>query len=1389
MKQLKYTILIFTLNIISIHSYLLAQDNGYTLLTDTIVLENTVAGSVPLIIQENNLNHRIVEAKVYASVTPKSSRFIYQNPTATPQAVFSLNYGSNSPYTISIGGSVAGQFVVEEMPFAGGNTLANFNDIEISNITLDPALSLKVWYEIYIGVEVSTTNSITINSLEQNRNLEGDSLKSITLRWTDSNDHPNYQIQILKLENENALVLDEYQSIEVNFDDDWESALTLTTDGQVDSLRVTIGEGTGFYMARIRPIGTFNEGGISDFRNYGSWNSTPSGVQTLNRTNLDNKTIFFVDPDEDHNWIYNRIFTEHSRIKENYTIADPLLNVRQSQTNLPSQGKILITESQLDYAGRPSMSALPVPITNEDGLTFKNQFFKPNNSPDSLYRPEHFDADNKLYDPTKVDDAEEGYIYYSQSNPDQRIPSAEGYPYSRSLYERDPTNRIKEQSGVGKVHMLDDTQTDESGRTVRTYYGTAAESELVRIFGDEAPRANSVSKTVVLDQNNVAQAQYSNLQGKILATALVEEVDDYDSDNLLDLNHHTGNITYTVTDTLDANIYENDGIFSSKRFVLLQASPFSFAYSLDCTELALACHDVEIDCKWDLRVRLLNVHDPSFNTYLDTFELQNIDCVDGQKTVSYTHPNNIPSGTYIIEKKLFRANAIEVDVQDAQDKVASQINPITNKIQTELENICTPSDINDFYTFIRDFATDLNDVADNPTPIANDNFKTTYGINNPDFEITSSHEIVVLPATGDPTTLFISSQCCVNIKVDVAYVPPFRCPDDYSFTLGGNQQLDVNPDFLNSEWPVDFEGYAINFLATKCSYTANQFYQYMEGWDSGEFNWMVYHMLTDQYNCNGPQSTENLQPSSGNPPASGDDCLSQGIGGIGITCNQTNCTQYDCEQLFNCWQSILNIFVERACNDMSDLYDKTNTNSTISDAYDDENEDPSGDDQNAHIDDNISGFMKFVMWLTGASKKMRKEQQKAAEIGAGENWGAQTLNINLVKEFLDCTGYRFADILLTNSFQPLQQDVINHNNIAGIDQINLPATLSDSWSPNDPYDNTRELFPKIPNNIFAFKYFYYDGHDNDEGLISIELQTCYNDPNKCFDNGVEVPCCPNLNPEQLCEFCDLGIIECEVTHEDWSCGQRLTFYEMIKYYRNDTNEPVDLELINCQDSQQEIEEYLFQTVGGMQNQCNTACESKRSIFRNELLRVLQARCYNIGECRGANETANIPWEDIDAMVDTLVKQCKSQCPITTFACVTGRQCITTEKAFELNPAFELRDEIIIGVGGKDTDTCPGTITFSDGNEIELKNCTNFTSFSYCDLTEWEQAIGWTLELEIDSQCPAGSEGSTPAFQCLNDTDHFCVERDVQTAVYSPYGEPVTGLKDSTETKILTITAN
>ena len=1387
------------------------QDYGYTLLSDTI--EVTGSGGI-IEVEDIPLPHQIHSAKIFISIDPINSRYIYQFPTSQLDATFVLNYGTSSPYNVTIGGNVAQRIIVEEIPFTNSTLLSSLADIELSSIASDPNLTLTMRYEIEVGIEVNPTTSINNVTLNQNENLSGEKLKSVTLSWEDSNEHPNYEIQILKLSSEVPIV-DEYQSVIVDFDNDWERALRFTTDGHKDEVAITLGEGSGFYVARMRPVGTYYNGGISDHRNFGVWDYTPLGPTSFDINALSNRAIFFFDPDDDINWIYNRVFTESSRIKENYTIADPLLNVRQSQTNLPSQDVILITESQIDYAGRPSMSTIPVPITNENGLVFKNQFFQPANTTgdiipiDTLYRPEHFDKEDNLLDPKVVFDDQEGYDYYSQNNPDYRLPSAEGYPYSRTLFERDLTNRVQEQSGVGKVHMVSPSQTNEAGRTIRTYYGTASEEELVRLFGDEAPRASSVTKTVTLDQNNVAQVQFSNMAGKVIATGLIENIDDYNSDNLLPLNHHTSNAGYTIEDILDVNIIVEGGMLASKRFVLMEESPFSYTYTLDCPQLEEACHNVIIDCNWDLEVRIINIHDPTQPTIIENHVLSTMNCdVNNQKVVSGDQIHTLQSGTYIIEKRLTRAsNEIDADIEDARDKIEMQINPIVNAVTTELENICTQEDVDNFYDFLIAFANDLNDLSDNPSPAGNEDLINQYDLNSA-FEVTEDHNIILYPSSGQPHTMIIQSQCCVGIEVDVTFVPQFQCPEDFTFNLGSNNQLDVNPDFNNSEWPADFEGYARYLLDNKCDFPnpVDTFYKYTAGWGEGELNWMVHHMLSDQYNCNGPQSSENPDPNSTTPSSSGD-CLSSGIGGIGPYCDvNDNCTQYTCEELFNCWDGVLRIFIERACTDLSGLYDNTNDSPTVSDAVDEENDDdPPGSEQDSHIDDNISGFMKFVMWITGASGKMRDEQDDVS-LDIGETWGERTLNLNLVQEFLDCTGYRFADVITTENYTSIMDDISSHNTLSGpYDNTSYNPnpvisggcnTRKDCWSPTDPFDDSKKIFQNIPNNIFAFKYYYYQGHYKyvlgtpilDPNLITLELQTCYNDPNLCDDgSGNLVPCCPGLNSEDLCEFCDLGVIECDITHEDWSCGQRLTFYEMLKNYRN-IGPPPAPELFDCNDDPGKYN-FIVPKVQSMQENCNGACDQRRTLFKNELLKTLRERCYNIGECRGYNEDANIPWEDVDAMVDALVTQCKSQCEITTYACITDKKCISTADAYQLNPVHETRQQILIGVGGGPADIC-GSNPIDNADDVSVTECTNTTSFSYCDLTEWEQAVGWNMELEIPSHCHPDSSGFVQHFQCTNDVDHFCVDRDIVTEVYSPYGEPDIGaLKDSTDTKIITVINN
>ncbi|MBA3682824.1 MAG: hypothetical protein H0W73_16920 [Bacteroidetes bacterium] len=477
-----------------------------------------------------------------------------------------------------------------------GVTISPANPLLQNFISGNRRFTVSVVREYNTDVRYSTSliaNPLIINPVGINNRL-------VNFSWTNpsSLSFPNYEVQILKLYNSsNSFTTDLNQ---IGSDVDWNRALKVETQNFQNSVNLTMAEGTGYYLWRVRPVGTFYDGGIANSENYGLW-SYALPTSTVNTTFVKNVlqspsnptpyAFYFTDPDENLNWIYSRVFTEGDnqnksnptglKSSEGMNYANGLLMSRQSQKFNSSENTNIVSQTMIDYSGRPALSTIPVPL--QGNLTgYKLDFVKNNSG--ALYTAFHFDDDSKLNSPDKVDNTiSSNYAYYSQNATvginNTNVPNAKGYPYKRTLFKSDGTNRVKEESGVGEAHALG-LQTNGQGRTTRILYCTPSEDELIRIFGDEAPLAESVIKTITIDQNNVASASYTSKEGKTIATALISET----NTNLMGL---TQSVTpLTVTNTINNNVVSSNKIVSSKR-IAIPTSTATVKLSYINTSLAL----------------------------------------------------------------------------------------------------------------------------------------------------------------------------------------------------------------------------------------------------------------------------------------------------------------------------------------------------------------------------------------------------------------------------------------------------------------------------------------------------------------------------------------------------------------------------------------------------------------------------------------------------------------------------------------------------------------------------------------------------------------------------------------------------------------------------------
>ncbi len=340
--------------------------------------------------------------------------------------------------------------------------------------SLSDALRVQLQYEISYGVPVTQTPpSGLVVFLDQ---------KVAEFRWdtTGVRYAPNYQIQLLKLENRvdpQSLSLPAadpfYQRLltgqAIVSRVDWEKALTLETGSSQRRVRLTLAEGSGYYLWRVRPIGTYYAGGITNPKNYGKWSNSslssnsrfdlfasPATVPSDEQAHsFRNALFYYQDPDQSKNTIYSRTFTEGNRMSEKITYANGLLQAKQTQTYLPSAQNRILSQTIYDYSSRPAMSTLPVPIRDTVGLRgYYPRLVRPNRSgmdTTRLYNASDFDSMATYRQPTPMRQQGTAFRYYTGQ---QHVADAEGYPFTRSRYYNDGTNRVLEQSGVGKTHMI-----------------------------------------------------------------------------------------------------------------------------------------------------------------------------------------------------------------------------------------------------------------------------------------------------------------------------------------------------------------------------------------------------------------------------------------------------------------------------------------------------------------------------------------------------------------------------------------------------------------------------------------------------------------------------------------------------------------------------------------------------------------------------------------------------------------------------------------------------------------------------------------------------------------------------------------------------------------------
>jgi RHS repeat-associated protein len=371
-------------------------------------------------------------------------------------------------------------------------------------------------------------------------------VSKVTFSWTPgaNRSFATYDLQVLKIE--------PYQNGDVYVN--WDNAATIEVNGT--SYDMTLSEGTGFYLWRVRPIGSYYDGARSFWNNIGNWSenvqnglvsagtSSPAFYQSgvlpvpnnsskiVNGAAVSGYYFYYNQFDEDKNFIYGKVLTEGGRQSEKISYANGLNQIQQVQKQLfsfknikdnaeLSTTNVIARQTVYDYAGRPSLQSLPAPLYR-NSLGYTSNFFTPESAPTRTYNASDFDQDINVYNPAKVNGASSIGTYYSNANThNDYVPDAEGYPYTRNTYFPDPTGKLSRQSMPGVTKRIDDS--DNSKNSI-TFYDGVSQDELDVVFGSEAPLEKTVFKVITVDPNRVTSVKYMAYSGEVLATCLDQTI-------------------------------------------------------------------------------------------------------------------------------------------------------------------------------------------------------------------------------------------------------------------------------------------------------------------------------------------------------------------------------------------------------------------------------------------------------------------------------------------------------------------------------------------------------------------------------------------------------------------------------------------------------------------------------------------------------------------------------------------------------------------------------------------------------------------------------------------------------------------------------------------------
>jgi hypothetical protein len=1152
-------------------------------------------------------------------------------------------------------------------------------------------------YEISYGIDVRLeSNGLMANApVITPKNLSPLVNRLQTFTWTPNNSFSNYEFQLLRLYNVSPSNAYNFREVEAVVD--WSKALKVETQTSDPSLTLAIAEGTGFYLWRVRPIGNYFDGGMANSNNYGAWSTSAVQGSTMNfGTNLSTLDVFYyTDPDHEINWSYSRVFTEGDnadgvRTAEGIAYADGLGRGRQQQAYMATENQVMVGQSIPDYNGGAGISVLPVPLPGhlegyKVGLV---QTMSDDLVPvPVLYTAKYYDQTSNYLAPQEViQSSGTPHEYYAGGV--AGVADAEGYPFARSIAKNDGTGRVAEVSGVGKVHSLG-TRTNGQGRTTRILYGSPSDDELIRIFGDEAPLAASVLKTITIDPNDVVSVTYTSKEGHVIATALgayhtginLEDVDQAPAQPLV------------VNNTTTEGHYTENRFFSNRRLVLSELTYVDMVYRFLCQSASWGCQN-NGECKYNIRFHLYDI--TSGENFMTASTVMDVgaDCNGGGEIVpdytqmqwlnsangvappaststSTTYQLHLPAGEYMLVKEVW--SDLDDDFVDQKvDNVYNEIGPLLAVITGWLDGYNNAEDQAGFGDELDALNlalthADANAVASGYTPYTNPLYQaffepveSAFGIDpvfvyNPDIVFEYDED----DATNDPGQLTYDTPCCGPKSIDIGRAN--KCVECDAIELArvngtltmGSSELDLFMQYVADK--------QMPFLWADMA----------PGFSEFSMKFMLVNMLNSKYYTGYSKEVGTVRYQADMQPDGS--LLENAYLHLDPDPNPLAEFNYGVKDIIVAWKQAVDLYFELLgmTFEDSDIYSSVDDDQGKSSAPDDD-----GTSENMFDDVDMFESSEALNWLLNAyiSVKMYFFSKNDGLITAER----QGTLVTLPYLFMQAAGYQYAGIIDDNvDVAATFPDYLGLETYANYDLNTDEPAIDAAWpaaswpgvhEERAPYitivrsgeaDKYELFYPNTLRPEWMFKYYVHNSeylgslpHIDDTNeylkrLKHVELSYAYEDP--------EVGCTPVCySPAQ------------PYSHSDWDMATRLTFYNVTKFASDETMTPADLVLIQSDDcSSYDLSAMVTDRLAA----ADLGVEYRRSEIKQRISAMLAENCYELVECALVGDPSQISEAELELMVQAVIDRAHEEIdsirlnPIAPYpSCNTGTPCYIIDES-------------------------------------------------------------------------------------------------------------------------------